>query len=53
MKQWFAVEELVSGVQNIVTEREFLDQCESASVNDSEAREWGLETLSVCGLLAT
>lgn len=52
MKQWLKVEKLVGGVQFIVTKREFIDQCDAAGIKDEEAREWGLETLSVCGLLA-
>ncbi|WP_162988200.1 hypothetical protein [Alcaligenes aquatilis] len=51
MKQWIAVENLVVGIQDIVSEREFLDRCEAAGVSDAEVREWGLETLSVAGLL--
>lgn len=52
MKQWIAVEKLVAGIENAMSEREFLDQCERLSISDKDAKEWGLETLSVSGLLS-
>lgn len=52
MKQWIAVEKFVVGIQGVISEREFLDQCKRLGVSDKEAQEWGLETLSVSGLLS-
>lgn len=52
MKQWIVVEKFVVGIQGVISKREFLDQCERLGVSDKEAQEWGLETLSVSGLLS-
>lgn len=52
MKQWIVVEKFVVGIQSVISEREFLDQSERLGVSDKEAQEWGLETLSVSGLLS-
>lgn len=51
MKQWLAVEKLVVGIQSVVSEQEFIDRCRTVGISDEEVLEWGLETLSVSGLL--
>lgn len=51
MKQWIAVEKLVAGIENAMSEREFLTQCSAVGVIDSEVIDNALDWLSVCGLL--